>query len=104
MKGKKKMIKLLGVVVLVSVVTVFSVYEFARGQQAQSEYIFKLNEAEINVISKGLGTQPFAEVAPIMQKMQKQFIEQQPKPKPVDPAKSDAEGREQLPAKPLKSE
>ena len=48
------------------------------------EYNFKLNEAEINVISKGLGTQPFAEVAPLMQKMQKQFIEQQPKPKPAD--------------------
>ena len=60
---------------------------FAIAQQpTAAEYTFKLNENEINVISKGLGTQPFAEVAPIMQKMQKQFIEQQPKPKPVDPA------------------
>ena len=52
----------------------------AISQPQPVEYNFKLNEAEINVISKGLGTQPFAEVAPIMQKMQKQFIDQQSKP------------------------
>ena len=53
-------------------------------QQQQPEYTFKLNEAEINIISEGLGTQPFAKVAPLMQKMQRQFIEQQPKPKPAE--------------------
>ena len=75
------------IVVLVVVAFLTGMLVPAIAQQVQPvEYNFKLNEAEINVISKGLGTQPFAEVAPIMQKMQKQFIDQQPKPKPVDPA------------------
>ncbi len=79
MKGKKKMFKRIGLAFLV--ISVAYIPSALIAQQVQPvEYNFKLNEAEINVISKGLGTQPFAEVAPIMQKMQKQFIDQQSKP------------------------
>ncbi len=50
------------------------------------EFTIKLNGAELDVIGKGLGTQPFNDVAPLLQKLREQVQAQQPKPeqKPVN--------------------
>ena len=53
--------------------------------QAPTEYILRVSPAELDVISKGLQTQPFGEVAPLMRKLQAQYMEQQPKPKTEPP-------------------
>ncbi len=51
----------------------------AFGQQP-SEYNLRVTPAEIDLISKGLGTQPFNDVLPLINKLRSQVIEQQPKP------------------------
>jgi hypothetical protein len=59
--------------------------------QQPSEYILKVSPAETDLISKGLQTQPFGEVYPLINKLREQIIAQQPKPveapKVVEPAK-----------------
>jgi len=52
----------------------------AYAQQPMPEFNFKLTSSDLDTISKGLQTQPFGEVAPLMKKMQDQFQAQQPKP------------------------
>lgn len=56
-----------------------------------AEYTLKLTAPEVDLIGRGLGTQPFSEVAPLIQKLRSQVVEQQqpkPEPKPtVDPEK-----------------
>lgn len=54
-----------------------------------TELTFKVTPAEIDVIAKGLETQPFKDVAPLLQKLRQQFTEQQAKPevKPAEPEK-----------------
>lgn len=48
-----------------------------------SEYVIKLAPAEIDIISDGLQTQPFGKVAPLMNKLRAQVLEQQ-QPKQED--------------------
>lgn len=48
--------------------------------QQPTELTFKVTPAEIDVIAKGLETQPFKDVAPLLQKLRQQFTEQQAKP------------------------
>lgn len=64
----------------------------AVAQQPQSnpaEYHLKITGAEVDLIGKALGTQPFSEVAPLVQKLRQQIMEQQqtpvPTPKPQEP-------------------
>lgn len=54
--------------------------------QQPIEYNLKLTTQEIEVISDGLGTQPFNKVVPIVNKMRAQVLEQQAAAnKPVTP-------------------
>lgn len=57
----------------------------ANAQDAPKELIVTLsvNQADLNVISRGLGSLPFTEVAPLMQKLQSQ-VTAQTAPKAVD--------------------
>ncbi len=52
------------------------------------DFTIKLTGAELDVIGKGLGTQPFNDVAPLLQKLREQVQAQQPKPeqKPANEA------------------
>lgn len=71
----------------------------AMAQTPQGEFTFKLTGPDLDLISKGLGTQPYVDVVPLMQKMQKQYIDQQPKPvvktpdNEINPPQMDAEGK-----------
>jgi len=53
--------------------------------QQPSEFTIKLTGPELDTIGKGLGTQPFNDVAPLLQKLREQVAAQQPKQQ--EPAK-----------------
>ena len=62
---------------------------FAQQPPSETLYDLKVTVADINVIAKGLGTLPYAEVAPLMNKLQIQINQQQkpvavPAPAPVE--------------------
>ena len=64
---------------------------FASPAMAQ-DVTLHVNNAELGLIGKGLGTLPFNDVAPLMNKLQSQVVEQQkaaekPVDKPAEPAK-----------------
>ena len=64
---------------------------FASPAMAQ-DVTLRVNNAELGLIGKGLGTLPFNDVAPLMNKLQSQVVEQQkaaekPVDKPAEPAK-----------------
>lgn len=48
-----------------------------------SEYTIKLTAQELDIVGRGLGTQPYNDVAPLVQKLRAQVVEQQ---QPVKPA------------------
>lgn len=52
-------------------------------QPQPAEYTIKLTTAEIDIVGKALGTQPYQDVALIIQKLRQQIVEQQ-SAKPVD--------------------
>lgn len=64
----------------------------AQQPQLPTEYNIKLLPAEIDLLGKALGTQPFNDVAPLVQKLRQQIVEQQqvvqpapvPTPKPQE--------------------
>lgn len=66
-----------------SLIVLFTMFPIAINAQ---EINLKVTNPELGLIGKGLGTLPFNDVAPLMQKLQTQVIEQQKKdePKPVD--------------------
>ncbi len=45
-----------------------------------AEYNLKVAPQELELISEGLGTQPFNKVLPLINKLRQQVMEQQPKP------------------------
>jgi len=49
------------------------------------DFTIKLTGPELDIIGKGLGTQPFNDSAPLLQKLREQVAAQQPKPQ--EPAK-----------------
>ena len=53
-----------------------------------SEYNLKVSPAELELISKGLGTQAFNDVLPLVNKLRSQVMEQQPKPPVVEAPQS----------------
>ncbi len=62
-----------------------AMYGGAAYAQQPSEFTVKLNSPELETIGKGLGTQPFNESAPLLQKLREQIAAQQLKPQ--EPAK-----------------
>lgn len=62
--------------------------------QQPSEYTFKVTPAEVDVIAKGLETQPYKDVVPLLQKLREQFTAQQAKPEPVPIPKPAPEPKE----------
>jgi len=47
------------------------------------DFTIKLTGPELDIIGKGLGTQPFNDVAPLLQKLREQVAAQQPKQEPA---------------------
>ena len=66
-----------------AVAAVFLVSEPAQAQPSiPSEYVIKLSPADLDLIGKALGAQPFNDVAPLFQKLRQQVSEQQKPPEP----------------------
>jgi len=57
-----------------------------QAQEVPQTYQLMVTVPEINVIAKGLGTLPYNDVAPLMQKLQQQITTQQ---KPKEDKKDD---------------
>lgn len=57
----------------------------AQGQQP-SEFTIKIAPAELDLIGKGLGKLPFEDVAPLIQKLRQQVMDQQKPPVALDKA------------------
>jgi hypothetical protein len=75
----------------ISVAVVFVNCVSANAQQQQpSEYTLKVSPADIDLISEGLGTQPFNKVVPLIQKLRTQVQQQQEPPKPPEAPKVEA--------------
>lgn len=56
--------------------------------QEPASFTLTVTPAELQVIGKGLGTQPYESTAPLMAKLQAQVLEQQkPKDAKAEPAK-----------------
>ena len=51
------------------------------------EFTVKLTGPELDIVGKGLGTQPFNDAAPVLQKLREQVAAQQAKP--GEPAKEE---------------
>ncbi len=47
------------------------------------DFTIKLSGPELDIIGKGLGTQPFNDAAPLLQKLREQVAAQQPKQEPA---------------------
>ena len=60
---------------------------------ANAQIRLDVTQAELDIISEGLQTQPFGKVVPLINKLRDQILAQQPKPvvpevpKPVEPTK-----------------
>lgn len=74
----------------ISALTILALIGAAYAQEPAS-FTLTVTPADLQVIGKGLGSQPYDAVAPLMAKLQAQIIEQQ-KPK-------DANGNKAEPAK-----
>lgn len=77
------------VIVALSLITGMLIYNIANAQQSKSpEFIIKVDAQQLEIIGKGLGKLPFDDVAPLIQALRQQVIEQQnPKPIPLEPKK-----------------
>ncbi len=62
--------------------------------QQPSELTFKVTPAEVDVIAKGLESQPYKDVVPLLQKLREQFVAQQAKPEVVPVPKEAPEKKE----------
>ena len=63
----------------------------AMAQNTQpTEYNLKLSPAELDIVGKALGTQPFNDAAPLLNKLRQQVVDQSPKPEAKPEAKADA--------------
>jgi hypothetical protein len=58
--------------------------------QQPSEFTFKVTPAEVDVIAKGLETQPYKDVVPLLQKLREQFTAQQAKAPDAIPVPKEA--------------
>ena len=57
-----------------------------------TEYNLKLSPAELDIVGKALGTQPFNDAAPLLNKLRQQVVDQSPKPEPkVEPVNPKAD-------------
>lgn len=72
---------------LITVMLVMPTIALAQSLPQPAEYNLKVSPGDLDLISKGLGSQPFNDVVPLMNKLRTQVMEQQPKPdanKPVE--------------------
>ena len=53
---------------------------------APSEYTLKITSQELDLLGRALGTMPYNDIAPLLQKLRSQVVEQQ-KPKKAEPVK-----------------
>lgn len=51
--------------------------------QTPQELTFKVTPAELDTLAKGLESQPYKDVVPLLQKLREQFAAQQPKPEAI---------------------
>lgn len=59
----------------------FSVLEASAQTQPSASYTFSnITPADVELIDAGLQTQPFGKVAPLMNKLREQVVQQQQKP------------------------
>lgn len=58
--------------------------------QTPQELTFKVTPAEVDVIAKGLETQPYKDVVPLLQKLREQFTAQQAKAPEAVPVPKEA--------------
>lgn len=58
-----------------------------QAQQVPTEYILKIKPSDVDNIGKGLGKLPFDDVAPLIQSLRSQIIEQQGTPASVEEKK-----------------
>lgn len=71
----------------ISFLTGLTLLTAANAQEPQS-FTLTVTPADLQIIGKGLGTQPYEITAPLMAKLQAQVIEQQkPKDAKAEPAK-----------------
>ena len=80
---------------LILVVVLVPTLAYAQQPQQPSSYTLTISPQELELISAGLGTQPFKDVLPLMNKLRQQVMEQQskiiappaipPVDKPVEP-------------------
>ena len=62
-----------------------------HAQTAPAEYVIKLKPPALELIGRGLGKLPFEEVAPLMQELRQQVMEQQQPSKPQSSSVPDPE-------------
>lgn len=55
----------------------------AQSIQQPQELTFKVTPVELDVLAKGLESQPYKDVVPLLQKLREQFAAQQAKPEAV---------------------
>lgn len=63
----------------------------AQQQPSQLELNFHITAPETDLILRGLGAQPFNDVAPLINKLRTQYIEQQQSKAAVEPPKQPKE-------------
>jgi len=73
----------------IAFIVAFAVPIYARAQAPQ-ELTFKVTPAEVDVIAKGLESQPYKDVVPLLQKLREQFVAQQAKAPDVVPVPKEA--------------
>lgn len=78
----------------IAFITAFAIPMYARAQQP-SEYNLKVTPIELDVLAKGLETQPYKDVVPLLQKLREQITSQQAKaPEPIPVPKPAPEPKE----------
>lgn len=71
----------------IAFIAAFAIPVYAKAQQV---YTFHITGAEVDVIARGLETQPYKDVVPLLQKLREQFTAQQAKAPEAIPVPKEA--------------
>lgn len=66
----------------------FLVSHPVQAQAQTQDFNIKVNQVQLEMIGRGLGKLPFDEVAPLIQNLREQVMQQQIKPLPTNPPES----------------